>query len=303
MLRPVPRIDHVVLTRFNLPTPGVEGLVRAREGWLENRVELFEQYCAPTVANQTRPVTWIIYLDPESPSWLTDRLAPLSDRGLFRPILRASVNQDELMADIRDTVPEPGDILITTNLDNDDGLAVDFSERLQSVETTHRQAAVYMVKGLIKSPDSVFLRTDRHNAFCSVREPWKGASTAWATYHNEFSRTMPVIRLDGPPGWLQVVHGANVSNRVRGRLVSPRPYASRFGDVLNDIPEPSSTDLASDLIRLPMRAARDGARAVVRVAGLKLLGRDRYQAAKLRLSARRTLPKLRRRPRLGGDEV
>jgi hypothetical protein len=280
----VTRIDHVVLTRFNLPTTGVEGLIRAQEGWLENRIELFERYCAPSVAKQTQPVTWIIYLDPESPSWLIERLAPLSNRGLFRPILRASVNQGELMADIRDTVPEPGDVLITTNLDNDDGLAVDFSERLRAVEITHRQAAVYLVHGLIKSPDGVFLRTDRHNAFCSVREPWQGASTAWATYHNEFSRSMPVIRLDGPPGWLQVVHGANVSNRVRGRLVSPKPYAGRFGDVLNDTPEPSSIDLATDLVRLPMRVARDGARAAVRVAGLRVLGRDRYQAGKLRLS-------------------
>jgi hypothetical protein len=34
---------------------------------------------------------------------------------------------------------------------------------------------------------------------------------------DEFLRNMPVVG-DGPPGWLQV-HGANVSNRVRGRLV------------------------------------------------------------------------------------
>ena len=48
-------------------------------------------------------------------------LRPWVDRKLFRPIRRASVNQDELISDIRDTLSDHGDVLITTNLDNDDG--------------------------------------------------------------------------------------------------------------------------------------------------------------------------------------
>ncbi len=50
MPKRITRVDHVLLTRFNLPTPGVEGLIRAREGWLQDRIELFELYCAPSVA-------------------------------------------------------------------------------------------------------------------------------------------------------------------------------------------------------------------------------------------------------------
>ncbi len=131
-------VDHVLLTRFNLPSTGMEGVIRAREGWLRNRVELFERYCAPSVAGQTRPVTWIIYFDPEGPRWLMDRLAPLVDRGLFRPIPRASVSREELLSDIRASVPSPRRHLLTTNLDNDDGLAVDFSERVTSARYSPR---------------------------------------------------------------------------------------------------------------------------------------------------------------------
>jgi hypothetical protein len=94
--------------------------------------ELFERYCARSVAGQTRPVTWIIYFDPESPSWLLERLAPLVDRGLFRPILRASVSREELLSDIAESLTSPGRHLVTTNLANDDGLAIDFSERVTS---------------------------------------------------------------------------------------------------------------------------------------------------------------------------
>ena len=46
-------LDHVLLTRFNLPSKGHESLVRAQENWLRNRVVLFERYCLPSVAAQT----------------------------------------------------------------------------------------------------------------------------------------------------------------------------------------------------------------------------------------------------------
>ncbi|WP_447647058.1 glycosyltransferase [Nocardioides zeae] len=70
------------------------------------------------------------------------------------------------------------------------------------------------------------MRTDPRNAFCSVHEPWEGAVTCWTDWHNRLAHHMPVEVLGGHPGWLQVVHGHNVSNRVRGRLVDPARYAA-----------------------------------------------------------------------------
>ena len=40
-------IDHVLLTRFNLPSAGAEAAIRNRKGWLEHRIVLFERYCLP----------------------------------------------------------------------------------------------------------------------------------------------------------------------------------------------------------------------------------------------------------------
>jgi hypothetical protein len=277
-------VDHILLTRFNLPTSGVEGVIRAREGWLRNRVELFEHYCAPSVAAQTRPVGWIIYFDPESPAWKLDRLAPLVERGLFRPIYRASVSDEELVSDLRETVPSPQSVLLTTNLDNDDGLASDFSERLIATRCAHDRAALYVTRGLVKSPRGLFLRRDPVNAFPSVRESWDAPVTAWSEYHNEFPRVMPSIQVAGGPGWLQVVHGENVSNRVRGRLVSPGAYAGRFGDMLDDVAEPSRADRWKDgALYRPGRVVRDTTRATTRTTALRLLGKERYSDAKLAL--------------------
>lgn len=275
-----------MLTRFNLPTPGVEGLIRAREGWLRDRVALFERYCAPSVASQTAPVTWLVYLDPASPDWLLSRLASYVDSGLFRPVFRTQVSPEELVADIDQAVPARQDILITTNIDNDDGIAADFSERLQNTVSAHERVAVYVSRGLVKRGEDLYLRTDPRNAFCSVREPWSAPVAAWSEYHNEFSRVMPVIEIEGDPGWLQVVHGNNVSNRVRGRRVSPHRYRELFPGLLDDVRDPSLAELARDRwVRRPVREARDGARAMARVAGLKVLGKERYGQAKLKISA------------------
>lgn len=282
-------VDHVLLTRFNLPTGGLEGLVRAREGWLRERIDLFERYCAPSVAAQRdAEVTWIVYLDPASPQWLLDRIAPFADRGLLHPVLREHVGVPELRADIASLVPRRSDSLLTTNVDNDDGLAVDFCARLSAVAPEHPRFALYATRGLVLSPQGLYLLRDRHNAFCSVREGWDEPVTSWSEYHNELHRVMPVVELDGAPGWLQVVHGGNVSNRVRGRLVSPAAHRPSFAVPL-DTREPRATELAADrALRAPARLLRDRGRAAARSAGLRLLGKDGYAGAKARLRSVRT---------------
>lgn len=273
----------MLLTRFNLPTPGIESLIRAREGWLRERVVLFERYCAPSVAGQTHPnLDWIVYFDPQSPDWLVQRLRPLAEAGLFRPVYRSAVTVPELVSDVREVVRDKQDVLITTNLDNDDGLALDFSERLIAMRLDHPRAAVYMSRGLIKSPGGVYLRRDPRNAFVSVREPWDSPVTSWGQYHNEFHRVMPTVEIGGQPGWLQVVHGSNVSNRVRGRLVAPQAYPDLFGHSLDDSARPSRWELGADaIVRHPTRTVRDAGRALLRRAGLGLLGKEGYGRAKL----------------------
>lgn len=280
----MPRVDHVILTRFNLPTGGVEGLVRAREGWLRERIELFERYCAPSVAGQRdADVHWIVYLDPASPDWLLNRMEPYAASGLLRPVLRESVDVAALREDIAAVVTDPGEVLLTTNLDNDDGLAADFCTRLSAVETDHARVALYVPDGLVLSGERLYLHRDRHNAFCSVRETWDEPLTSWSEYHNELHKVMPVLELPGPPGWVQVVHGGNVSNRVRGHLVSPSAHLAAFPFELRAV-EPSRGQLVADrLVLAPARRVRDGARTVVRRAALRVLGKDGYSAAKARV--------------------
>jgi len=286
-------LDHIVLTRFNLPSTGHESLVRAQENWLKNRMVLFERYCLPSVAAQTCPrFSWIIYFDAHSPEWLVDWVHGHERQGHFNPRFREEVLRDDLLSDIRAVVGHQcGAELLTTNLDNDDSLATDFVARIQDAARVGDRTAVYIGDGLIRHGDMLYRHVDQHNAFCSVRESWDAPVTCWADWHNLLPEHMPAVVLRGNPGWLQVIHGANVSNRVRGRRTNPVQHRAGFPGLLDDLPEPLMRQIAGDaLVSVPGRAVRESGRAATKAVVSKLAGKRGLDRAKFMWrSARRHL--------------
>ena len=281
-------MDHVILTRFNLPSPGRERSIRDRPGWLESRVELFRRYCLPSVAAQTNAsASWIIYFDPESPAWLKEQVDEDGRAGHYVPRYREQVSRGELLDDIRQVVGNPSGDLLTTNLDNDDALASDFCERLQMAHRHAGATAYFVVEGLVLSPEGLYLQRDSRNAFPSVRAPWEQATTCWSEWHTHLRRSMPVVEIGGQPGWLQVVHGRNVSNRARGRLVSPAQYLGLFPGLLDDVAVPTRSAVWRDrLAGRPLRTMRDGGVRVLKPLVVRALGRsgpDRIRQATARL--------------------
>lgn len=270
-------VDHALLTRFNLPSRGHESVLRARENWLRDRVELFERYCLPSVQAQTnRDFAWLIYFDPHSPRWLREWVDDHAALGHFRPFFREEVPRDQLLADIRTATGGGGRAqVLTTNLDNDDSIARDFVARLQAARSDSDRAAVYLGEGLILSGDRLFRRFDRYNAFCSVRESWQEPVTCWSAWHNRLPERMPAHVLRGRPGWLQVVHGGNVSNRVRGRRVGPSAYRVDFPGVLDALEEPHPWERLREAVAgAPLRSVREAGVAGSKWAIGRVLGRD-----------------------------
>jgi hypothetical protein len=283
-----PMTDHVILTRFNVPTDGLESRVRAKEGWLRERMALFEAFCLPSVQAQTSSdFRWIIYLDPESPGWLKSRIADLNAGGLFTPIYRSAISDSERIADIRAVTGARGQMLITSNLDNDDALAADFVERLQNLQAGPSRAAVYFVNGLILSGGALYANRDATNAFCSVRETWDLPVTCWADWHNRLGKSMPVLEIDGAAGWLQVVHGTNVSNRIHGTRIAAGTPPNAFGQLLSGVKDPTGLELLYELaLAKPGRWSRDKLRSVAKGAILRTVGKPGLDRLKDSLSAR-----------------
>lgn len=283
-------VDHVILTRFNLPSKGPESFIRAREGWLVDRVKLFEQYCLPSVRMQTSSnFSWIIYFDPESPDWLREKIQEWNQNPLFSAIYREEVSRDELLTDIRSTTGASRQRLLTTNLDNDDGLSRDFVERLQSVEAPPRRLAIYLSHGLIKSGNALYWLRDRENAFCSVLENWDDPVTCWVDWHNRLADHMSTTEVTDGPAWLQVIHERNVSNRVHGRRVPAGKFILNFGQLIGDINDPSWYETALDRYwGAPRRFVYETTRSGVKKATMLVGGKSALDRMKILLQQGQT---------------
>lgn len=276
---------HVFLTRFNLPANRVERSIFSPE-WLKARMQLFETYTVPSVRAQDQEgLGWIIYLDQrDTPDWLRSRMAELAAELPLQPTYIDRPLDTRMIRDhVREVSGRFEGPVLTSNLDNDDGLAADFVERVRTLRPAAGPAALYLVNGLILHDRRVYLRRDPGNAFSAVLDDVGSDDfrTCWAGVHHELDALMSAIRDDGPPGWLQVVHGRNVSNRVGGRLVEAATFTERFPGLLDDLPALSVRDRVSDLTASPVRLARDKivrpAAAVVRRA----VGPQRYETIKM----------------------
>jgi hypothetical protein len=138
-----------------------------------------------------------VSFDPESPRWLFDRLGPHVTSGVFTPIFREEATWREVGADVRHLTGARGNLLISTNLDNDDALAADFIERIQRLASPGETRALFLERGVIACGERAYLRLDRDNAFCIVAEPWGAEpATAWRDWHiiSALDRVILVLR-------------------------------------------------------------------------------------------------------------
>ena len=252
-------LAHVVMTRFNLATPGRESDIRNKPGWLMRRFELFERYCLPSIGAQTRTdFSWLIFFDEATPAEFRDRIERLRAEVPFTPYFTGLFRAEGWPRSVRETVAE-ADWLLTTHFDNDDALAPDYVERVRvAAKENLRRGAINFDQGLIRTEHRLYKLTHESNAFFSFLEPWgEGMKTCQDIGHMRIAEEGPVTHLAGEPGWLQVVHGDNVSNRVRGRLAAPGaaggfPVATREGLKAPELGERIANTLAD-----PLRRARD----------------------------------------------
>jgi hypothetical protein len=248
-----PSVTFVLLTRFNLPSGGYESLVRS-DAWLRKRIVLFERYCLPSVMAQTdQDFIWIVYFDPASPDWLQRKIKAWSAHGNFCPLFRDRVLLADKRRDIAERVGRPISRLLTANLDNDDGLSTDFVASIRAAAPDTGRHVLTIEDGLVLRGQRLFLHRDGHNAFAGVIEDFDGSVTCWAHAHNRLHHHMPSIQLRGAPGWLQVVHGDNVSNRVRGRRVDPDRHRTAFIGIDGAEAPCQVESLKEGLVRRPAR--------------------------------------------------
>lgn len=210
---------HIILTRFNLQYDS-ESRIHLNSSWLDNRFELFERYCLPSVEGQSeKNFKWLILMDGNTPVVYRERMEKYSNRihQLMVVYCPLSGNLNMWYKEVAISYGEDRDILITTRLDNDDQLGIDY---------------VKIVQNYVNQPTSVipsilsFAYGNQHfvrnNLFYNVRyvpnhylsfvEYTSQAVTSLGRDHSQIRQdeitTLDVVQ----PMWTEVVHGGNICN-------------------------------------------------------------------------------------------
>ncbi|MCI0139987.1 putative rhamnosyl transferase [Arthrobacter bambusae] len=219
--------DHFLLTRFNAR----QGPARAGDGWLRHRLELFEDLCLPSVrAQSSDSFRWLVFFDSERDQWFQREVDRLSE-GAFEPIwVDGALTTDLISDEVQGRSSSPW--LITTRVDNDDAVAKDFIERIQHEFARQDFEFINFNSGLQLAEDgAVFRWTDLSGPFISLIEKRSvdGAPrTVHIDGHDKLTNYGNIRGLDPHPMWLQMIHGKNLANEVRGIRTSPRQLLEHF---------------------------------------------------------------------------
>jgi hypothetical protein len=219
------RMQHFITTPFYVRRHfrGHTEPQLAAPGWLDHRLQLFEDYCLPSVTSQSdQNFVWFIYFDESTPAEYLERIESLTAK--YQNISIKSCTLWEHTAIVKDIVAALADStkwIITTRLDNDDGLHRDFVSTLHAA-VQERTEFLNFPRGIILYSGKYFMYKHLSNAFLSLVEPAERPRTACSVAHERAAEVAPVRQMSEAPAFLQVVHGKNVSNKPRGTRIYAR---------------------------------------------------------------------------------
>lgn len=124
---------HVLLTRFNVLWSDKVPFRGRDPQWLEDRFELFDRYCFPSVMGQTcQNFVWFVFFDSQTPEPFMSRVAQYTQRyPRFVPIFVDRFSAEVFVTALGERGFLERDYIVTSRVDNDDALAKDYIHRVQ----------------------------------------------------------------------------------------------------------------------------------------------------------------------------
>lgn len=213
------RMKHFIITPFYVRRDLHRkiGTELPTGSWLEHRLQLFEEYCLPSVVAQSdQNFEWFIYFDDATPGQYLERMRVLTARYPNISIkLCAFWESPTIISHVVAALDSATKWIITSRLDNDDALRQDFVSRLHFAAEERREFLNFP-SGIVLYARKSYRYRHLSNAFLSFVEPSQNPRTAFSLAHEEAKEVAPVRQLDEAPAFLQVVHGQNYSNKPRG---------------------------------------------------------------------------------------
>lgn len=183
------------------------------------RISLFETFCAPTVVGQSnKNFTWLIYCDPDTNEEILKRIR-LSTQNLDRIEIITVIGFDQMLSHLRQLVSQSHTpFVITTRLDNDDGIGIHFIKDLQSNFIPEDLIVLNQLGGVHYHVATKILTAHRHylnNSFLTLIEKTKphGMITIMGFNHLHPMENMKVINLAKKYAFWRTLHQQNTAIR------------------------------------------------------------------------------------------
>jgi len=233
----VGQFNHFFLTKFNVRSfpelrPGCEPT------WLERRFNLFDQYCFPSVSNQSNQnFKWLVFFDIDTPEPFKQKIADYAKKWAnFVPIyldcpLPYGKFPDQVRTIVRQYIPSDSEYLITTWLDNDDAIHKDYVQFIQANFEPKDGETLNFFFGYQLAEGKLYFDFELANHFISLIEKYNPESfnTCLCRPHKElYEVCKSAKKIFCKPLWIEVVHGSNYMNVYR------RGFRIPLGNILAD---------------------------------------------------------------------
>jgi hypothetical protein len=224
------KFTHYLVTRFNVPVESwhhdKSGDLTLDESWFEHRLALFERFCIPSVISQSvNDFHWIIYCDKATHQ---DQLRKMESaiQDFAKVSIRFAENLTQVVIDFKNLMSQaPSTYVISSRLDNDDGIGRDFIRTIQDHFEEQDKMLINPDGGIQYDADHHVL-TRFHaaatNPFISLIEKRSSADdllTVLGFHHTDIPAGMKVVHIKTGFHWLKIIHHRNVRSTLKGKPI------------------------------------------------------------------------------------
>lgn len=235
---------HFILTRFNLKLEGIPKLDKNNkpvqtEEWLEERFNLFEKYCLPSIMAQTcKKFVWFVMFDTNTPGSYIKKINKYESLfPLLIPLFLEKGDSNSIKTLFNQEKNKYLDVgtkyIITTRIDNDDAFHQDMIHEVQEQFNCQQNVVISFTHGMQYDLRKQIL-TQLHygdNHFISRIEKVSNCVETVITYdHTYISKVAEVTYIENKykPMWIEIIHEGNLINSLYPTSV-PKFCGKLFG--------------------------------------------------------------------------
>jgi hypothetical protein len=220
------KFTHYLITRFNVP---VNNWNKDKAGqpvldtqWMQNRLELFAKYCVPTIARQTENnFIWLVFCDEMTDPLHRDRIQNLVGH-LPQAQIRWVSDFNHLLTDVKAFLSlAKTPYVITSRMDNDDGIGPDFIADVQEHFVEQDMTIINFTKGILYDHTKRVLteiKDSQRNHYGSLIETATGKElvTVVGYPHGKPPAGSHIINVHTRFAWLKIIHQRNMVSKTNG---------------------------------------------------------------------------------------